>query len=383
MGIHNESAGAKCSNFQVELRRRLWWSYELFDTRIGELVDYKNVALASDWNCRMPLNVNDSELRPEMRTQPPAQATLSEAVFVVVCSELREYVRRTKFHSDFRTSALDAAAKHSRQRPLSKGSELDALEKMIEDKYLQFCNSETPLHFMTIWMTRAYLAKCRLVEHYSMHADKPKRQTGPQRDAAVRHALGMLQADTKMMTSPLAQGYRWLVNLHFPLPAYIHILQDLKKRPTSAHHREAWNAVSDNFEARFDRSQPIKAPLFNIFAKLVHSAWEAHLTDFVQFGGGLTWPKIVVLIQEKVLHKLQSSQDGNPPGYQPSRGPESLDGDLPMQAVSNLRSQGDQDQGIPDYYSGVDEFLGQDLRSFDLDQMDLALMNWDPRAFIT
>lgn len=380
IGIHSEWAGAECTPFEAELRRRLWWSYKLFDTRIGELADYKNVALASSWDCKIPLNVNDSELRPEMKQQPPVQTILTEAIFVVVRSELREYVRRTKFHSDFHTPALGTAPKHRRPRPVPKDSELDALETMIKDRYLKSCNPENPLHFMTIWTTRAYLAKCRLVEHYSKHTNT-KDQSNVQRDAAVRYALDMLQADTEIMRSPLTKGYRWLVNFHFPLPAYIHVLQDLKKRPTSSQFVEAWEAVNDNFMARFDISQPIKAPLFNIFAKLVHSAWEAHIANAAKFGGLLMCPKIVMIVRDNVLQKLQSSQDARPEEPQPFHETELQDGDLPMQAASDFREQEVQDGGIPDYYAGIDGFLGQDLSGFELDQMDLALMNWDPRAF--
>jgi hypothetical protein len=41
MGIHSESALAKCTVFEAELRRRLWWSLVLFDTRISEMADHK------------------------------------------------------------------------------------------------------------------------------------------------------------------------------------------------------------------------------------------------------------------------------------------------------------------------------------------------------
>lgn len=214
-----------------------------------------------------------------------------------------------------------------------------------------------------------------------MHGDNSKGQSTEQRDVAVRHALGMLQADSQIMNSPLTKGYRWLLKFYFPLPAYIHVLQDLKKRPTSAQYVEAWEAVSDNFEARIDLSQPIKAPLFNIFAKLVHSAWEAHLANVAKFGGRILYPKIVKIVKDNVLQRLQSSQDADAEEPRPPHETESQDEDLPMEAASDFRSQSVQDGSIPDYYAGMDEFLGQDLPTFDLDQMDLALMNWDPRAF--
>ncbi|KAK9386689.1 hypothetical protein V1515DRAFT_603556 [Lipomyces mesembrius] len=55
MGIHSESACVKRTAFEAEMRRRLWWSLKLFDTRIGEMADYNTVALAPAWECRIPL----------------------------------------------------------------------------------------------------------------------------------------------------------------------------------------------------------------------------------------------------------------------------------------------------------------------------------------
>lgn len=378
IGIHSESAGTKCTPLEGELRRRLWWSFKIFDTRIGELADYKNVALSSTWDCKIPLNLNDSDLRPEMNQSPPVQTTPTEAIFVVVRSELREYVRHTKFHYDFHTPALETAPKHSRQQPVSKGSELAALEKMIEDRYLKLCNPENPLHFMTIWMARAYLAKCRLVEHYSMHLDSSKTQTGAQRDAAVRHALGMLEADTKIMSSPLTKGYLWLVNFHFPLPAYIHVLQDLKRRPMAKQALETWQVVSDNFQARFEASQPINSPLFDIFAKLVHSAWEARLAGVKRSQGALIVPKIVSIIRENVVHQLRLSQCVGPEEPQPLDATGMSDEDLPMLTPMGLGSYDVYGAGVPDYYTGKDfDFPGQILPGADFNQVDLAMLDWD------
>lgn len=41
MGIHSESALSKCTVFEAELSRRLWWSLMLFDSRISEMADHK------------------------------------------------------------------------------------------------------------------------------------------------------------------------------------------------------------------------------------------------------------------------------------------------------------------------------------------------------
>jgi len=108
---------------------------------------------------------------------------------------------------------------------------------MIEDQCLKSCDQENPIHFMTIWTIRAYLAKYRLLEHHSRYSSLSVRRTEARRDAATSHALRMLKCATKVMTSPLTKGFLWLNHFHFPFPAHIQIVQDLRRRPISEQAR--------------------------------------------------------------------------------------------------------------------------------------------------
>ncbi|KAK9250492.1 hypothetical protein V1507DRAFT_483003 [Lipomyces tetrasporus] len=366
MGIHSESACVKCTALEAEMRRRLWWSLKLFDSRIGELADYKTVALAPTWDCRIPLNVNDSDLRPEMTEPPPVQGTSSEALFVVVRSELGEFIRHTKFHLDFTTPALKPVAKDVQQGPIPEGGELVPLEKMIEDKYLKFCNPDNPLHFMTIWTTRTYLAKCRLVEHYSRYSDSSMDQTEAQRDAAICHALNMLECDTKIMNSPLTRGYLWLVHFHFPFPAYIHILQDLRRRPVCEQAEQAWEVMSDNFEVRVNVPQGGDSPLFNIFTKIVLSAWESREATFGQSGE-----------PDSVTQKAQNAQSAGI--EQPHNVMGTNIDNLPMTMPMGFGNYGLlYGAGGQDGYAGTGlNIPGQARLDIDINQLDWAAMDWD------
>jgi hypothetical protein len=297
MGIHSESALAKCTVVEAEMRRRLWWSLILFDTRISEIANSKTTTLDPTWDCKIPLNVNDSDLRPEMKGPPAIQGKSTEALFAVVRSELGEFIRHTVFHLDFTNPALKPIAKHLHAGPAPEGGELVKLEEMIEDQYLKSCDQENPIHFMTIWTTRAYLAKCRLLEHHSRYSTSSVRRTEAQRDAATAHALRMLECDTKIMTSPLTKGFLWLNHFYFPFPAYIQIVQDLRRRPISEQARQAWEVMSDNYEAWFDSQFGDDSPLFQIFTKIVLQAWEACEVASKQLGETLTSPRIVSSIR--------------------------------------------------------------------------------------
>lgn len=290
------------------MRRRLWWSLILFDTRIGEIANSKILTLDPTWDCKIPLNVNDSDLRAGMKGPPAIQGKSTEALFAVVRCELGEFIRHTVFHLDFTSPALKPIAKNIQNGSSSEGDELVNLEEMIEDQYLKFCDQENPIHFMTIWTTRAYLAKCHLLEHHSRYSNSSVYRTEARRDAATSHALRMLECDTNLMTSPLTKGFLWLNHFHFPFPAYIQIVQDLRTRPCSQQSRQAWETMSDNHEAWFDSQFREDSPFFQIFAKIVLQAWEVCEAAFEQLGETLPPPRIVSSIRNALAHVARNAR---------------------------------------------------------------------------
>ncbi|KAG9789899.1 Transcriptional regulator AacuB [Exophiala dermatitidis] len=353
MGIHDEAYNKKYKVLEAEMRRRLWWSLVIFDSRVCEIVDHRTATtLGPSWDCRLPLNVNDFELRPEMKSPPAAQpgGRPTEAIFVVVRSELADFVRHSSFHLDLTTPPLKGIAKETSYGtvPLD-GDDLLALEKTLEDRHLAFCSSDDPVHYLTIWMTRGYLARTRLLEHYSRHY---LAWTGPQanaqRNIAVSYALTMLECDTKLASSPLTQRFLWLIHFHFPFPAYIHVLQDLKKRPAEDHAEKAWEIMSDNYETRSTHAPKRNdRPFFIIFARLVLQAWEAREALYThdqqqqqQLSSPLrTPPRIVTAVQKKMseiaanfLSQQSSSDFSDNPGLQlnPDGTVSFLDNDQPL-----------------------------------------------------
>ncbi|KAF9887319.1 hypothetical protein FE257_010314 [Aspergillus nanangensis] len=306
IAIHSESSFVKCTALDAEMRRRLWWSLKVFDTRISELANHKNFTLVPTLDCATPLNVNDSDLRPELKEPPVAQSAASEAFFVVVRSELDQSVRKTNFHLAFNNPALRPATKDAQAKLISQASEMDAIENRIQEKYLRFCNPDNPLHFMTVWTTRTIIAKYRLVEYYSRYSGSLIAQTDAHRDTGLAHALDALQCDTKLMTSPIIAGFRWLVLFYFPLPAYMHILQDLEKRPGCVKAKEAWEIMSENFDARVIRLGG-DIPAFSIFTRIVLPAWESCEATQAQPTEPSNIPRIVSYIRECVAREQRPS----------------------------------------------------------------------------
>ena len=315
MGIHRESALAKCSPVEAEMRRRLWWSLALFDSRICQISGSETVTLESTWDCQIPLNVNDSDLRPEMKVSPTTMhGKCSEALFVVVRAELGEFFRRTEFHLVYTSAALEPNAKHCQVgEEENEAEELKKLEEKIETLYLQHCDQENPIHYMTIWATRAHLAKYRLLEHHSRHSSTSSvARAEAQRDTATTYALRMLECDTKVMASPLTTGFIWMHHWYFPFPAYMQIVQDLRRRPTSRFCDRAWEVMSDNYEAWLGGQFHDESPFYRIFAKIVLQAWDAceaaHAPELSK-GSLAHAPRIVLSIRDAIARKAQDAPE--------------------------------------------------------------------------
>lgn len=236
--------------------------------------EFKTTHLTPIWDCKIPLNVNDFELRPEMKNSPATHDKPTEALFAVVRSELADFVRHSAFHINFISPSLNPIAK-PRHGPTPDGDELTLLEKTIEDKYLNSCDPDNPLHFMTIWTTRAYLARMRLLEHYSRFSTSPTPPTDAQRSAAVSHALGMLECETRLRTSPLTKGFLWHVDANVPALAYVHILNGLQRRPGDDHADRAWEALSANYEARAAYCKAGEYGISDVFSRVVLQVWAA------------------------------------------------------------------------------------------------------------
>ena len=320
------------------MRRRLWWSLIIFDTRVSEIASSKTVTLDPTWDCKVPLNVNDSDLRPEMKALPPIQERSSEALFAVVRCELGDYIRHTACHLDFTNPALKPIARHLHNDPTLEGDEMIKLEKAIEDQHLKFCDQDNPIHFMTIWTARAFLAKCRLLEHHSRFSGSNVGRTDAQRDTATFHALRILECDTKIMASPLTKGFRWLNDFYFPFPAYIQIVQDLRRRPMSDHAHKAWETLSDNHDAWFNTQYRDCGSFFQIFAKIVLDAWKAHETASTQSRSVLTPPpRIVSSIRHALLQSTRRGPNANTgqPSFSMGKG----DDEFPMPMPIDFASQ--------------------------------------------
>ncbi|KAF5534017.1 C6 transcription factor [Fusarium mexicanum] len=305
MGLPSETINARSSVLEAEMRRRLWWSLVLFDSRVSALGDHKTTSLLPGWDCALPMNVSDSELREETKNAPKVQEQATEAIFAVVRSELGEYTRNSPFYIAFTNPLMKPLAKK-----LPEGG-ADALERMIEEKYLKFCDADNRLHYMTLWTARSSIATCRLMNDFLVYLESSTTYNQASHEAAVSYAIDWLECDAKLSSSPLTKGFRWFLQLYFPFPAYIRIIQHLKTQPFSSIAEKGWKVMKDNYQARYEGADADRwHPIFKPFANIVLFAWDTVKKAHDQAEREIETPELVDFINRKTA---DMSLDGNEP----------------------------------------------------------------------
>lgn len=304
MGIHDEKSLKKRTPFEAEMCRRLWWALALFDARIGEMANDNNTMMTSDWDCRIPLNVNDSELWEDMKEVPPQrdiQSNPSDALFVATRARMADITRRAKFYTFF-----NPAADSQPPRPVSEFSDLVEAVHRLQSHLA----SENRIFFMTARTAKIYLARCHLLERLRLIHTLPSSASWDQEstsDSLILQALNILAADTELCSSSLVRGFQWFNEMHFPFFAYMHIARALRQHPLSTNASEAWETMGANYKARFpDLSaldsafttrRKVMGQFFGVFAAVIARAWEAQEAALSRAGREIVKPTLMGAVQ--------------------------------------------------------------------------------------
>lgn len=135
--------------FEAEMRRRLWWQIVLIDSRASEVSGAGPNILTYTWNTKVPLNFNDSDLFPDMRTPPPERPGLTEMAFCRIRCEIANFYRKAR--SSWMTDTIAVRDKA-----------IDEFGQHLQKEYLDYCDPSIPMHLMSILMTKSSISKLRI-----------------------------------------------------------------------------------------------------------------------------------------------------------------------------------------------------------------------------
>jgi hypothetical protein len=276
MGLDREQATDKISLFEQEMRIRLWWQICSVDVLARHAFvgrDGNNTDGVLTSNVRLPLNVNDAELHPDMIKPPVEYPRATEMIYVLVRYEGAIFGQRLRA---------------SGRLPSFDSNPFDDLEKLMTDKYLCHCDSRIPLQHAAQSMIRFALTSIR----YRVACHKATSLGGnPSSDILLDKAVELLDVERASRSVPFATQLLWSIS-PVDLDALVHILSYLRHCGNGERSARAWKEVvhfwDQHVDSAGDEEMAGQNSFFVNLADLTLEAWEERRKELAATQGVAT-----------------------------------------------------------------------------------------------
>ena len=246
--MHRDGTNFNLSPFESEIRRRLWNYLCTIDSRA---VEDHGIALStfdSNSDTRLPVNVDDSELVPDIQELPAVKAKWTDMTFsltMIEISRVLSQVHRTP----------DASSPGS----VSSGSPSDQLlidlTTRLEATYLKYCDSNIPIQNATLLCVNLMVAKLKfLVSHPWLNRRGSEQGVAQINDDTLTEACHVLEIYLQLQTEDLLTGFRWYFETYTQNHILTYLLWHLRRKPVGPGVDRAWSAVDASFKVADHRN---------------------------------------------------------------------------------------------------------------------------------
>jgi hypothetical protein len=145
-----------------------------------------------------------------------------------------------------------------------------------------------------------------LVEHYTFMERSKAQPNSTKLEKLTGHAIRLLQSDSNLLIPSLTAKFKWQLDFHFPFPAYIHLVQDLRRSPQQAQAAQAWEAMDANYSARSILEEPHSNAFIKLMTRPILQAWSQREATSSEM---LVVPNIVADLQRRTAELGQGFKE--------------------------------------------------------------------------
>lgn len=236
LGLHRDGTRFPyLSPFEVEMRRRAWWTVCMVDSRASEDQDTDLAISPGSFDTRMPLNLNNHDIGPDTREVPPEREGMADMTFALVSYGMCDLGRQM-------------VSLGLRDEPLALHEQsqlLDEVYEKLERTYLRHSISTSNVaYWIEVIISRLVVAKFTLMIYL------PGLFSLPTKDVSERLRSKLLAAATEVAeynhalnAEPAYRQWRWVYQTYTHWYAVVYILLAVTQRAWSPASERAWVAL--------------------------------------------------------------------------------------------------------------------------------------------
>ena len=240
LGLHRDGTNFALKPFETEMRRRLWWHLSLMDLRSAEDHGTDPLINESMFDTRLPLNVNDDDLQPDMVEPPEEREGCTDMLFLLIRCEITQALRKTNYMCPGAKFRFGGAAP-----PLELFERMiEVISKRVEDRYIKRCNMNVPIQWASATVGRLILAKLWLIVHHPLtRRDRNTSVSQATRNSLFLTAIEVLEFGRLLEADPKTAKWGWLFRTNMQWHGVAFVLSEVCVRPICPLTDRAWNAI--------------------------------------------------------------------------------------------------------------------------------------------
>lgn len=242
LGIHRDGTNFALKPFETEMRRRLWWHICLMDVRSSEDHGTDPLINESMYDTRLPLNVNDDDIHPEMTETPTEREGCTDVTFCLIRCEITCALRRANYACPGSRVFRMADSTPSMERCERM---IQMISNRVEERYIKHCDMNIPFHWACATVGRLILAKLWLVVHHPMtRKDRVTNVSQATRESLFLTAIEVLEFGRLLEADPKTAKWGWLFRTNMQWHGVAFVLSEVCVRPICPVTDRAWNAIN-------------------------------------------------------------------------------------------------------------------------------------------
>ena len=278
MGLHRDGSFLRLPPFETEIRRRVWWQLKMLDGDSAELSgpDKFGAFDTDPRSPKLPSNINDDELYPGLSSPPVTTDGATDIVFCALRFELRSYwtTDTVKQRQQGKEDCLwdsygSSAAMNERDKAI------DEFEKILETKYVRYCDPSQPIQLMATLVARAAVSTMRLIAHHPRRWGSKERIPESERHYVWNLSIKGLKQYNMVHSSRELERFSWHAAFYFRWQAFIHILDTLRVNPLVQEAVQVWHLIDEVYETNPDFVTNTKKALYVAVGNLCLKAYNA------------------------------------------------------------------------------------------------------------
>lgn len=121
---------------------------------------------------------------------------------------------------------------------------INKTEHLLEDKYLQYCDPQIPMHIMAKYIAKFSIGNMRITVHHGrQRTNQGLTIADEEKDYIFIVCLEILEGHIAIRYDNKLKGFIWYLKMNMPFTSFVHVLLSLRERTSGILADRAWATV--------------------------------------------------------------------------------------------------------------------------------------------